>query len=53
MKTGDSVKGINLDGEEVQGTVENVLNTFQIAMVRTNDDRLGITECHISNLEKI
>jgi hypothetical protein len=53
MKKGDNVKGINLEGKEVQGTIENILNTFQIVIVKTNEDRLGVTQCHISDLKNI
>jgi hypothetical protein len=48
MVTGDMVSGTDLFNRDVVGKVENVLDKFQIAIVRTGRDNTQVTQCDVS-----
>lgn len=52
IKENDSVTGIDMRGNPIQGTVLNILRTFQVAVIKTGADRLNITEAYVSDLVK-
>jgi len=53
IREGTKVEGINMNGIQIKGTVENMLNMFQVAIVKTGEDRTKTTEAYISELEEI
>lgn len=53
IKEGNLVEGKDIYGNNISGSVENILKVFSMAQVRFSEDRLGVTTCSISSLIKI
>lgn len=50
VKEGIMVKGISMEGKSIEGIVENVLNSFQVAIVRTGEDRLHLCTAYVKDI---
>lgn len=46
------VSGIDINNNQIQGTVTNVLKCFGIAIIKTGDDRTCITEAYLDNIKE-
>lgn len=53
MQIGSQIKGVDLKGNKIQGTIENVVKLAGIAIIKTGEDRTHITEAYINDLEEI
>lgn len=49
---GSSVIGVDMNNNEIQGVVENVLNIFQVAIVKSDEDRTNRNIAYIKDLRK-
>ena len=52
IKEGIMVQGTNMKGSSIEGIVENVLDIFQIAIVRIGEDRLNVCTAYIKDIEE-
>jgi hypothetical protein len=52
IKKDSLVAGLNFKGNSIEGVVEHIVGFGTVAIVRVNEDRLGITEAYISDLEE-
>lgn len=52
IQVGSDVKGINFDGKNIEGKVENIVGFNQVVIVRTGKDRLDLAYCSINNLKE-
>lgn len=52
MNIGANVNGVDFKGNNVTGTVEFFAGFGDVAVVRVNSDRLGTTECYVSDLKE-
>jgi hypothetical protein len=50
MNIGSLVSGVDVYGNNITGKIENVVRLANVAIVKTHEDRLGVTHCHISDL---
>jgi len=54
IEVGDKVNGVDMNGKEFHNAeVVSVLKAFQVAIIRTGEDRLNTTEAYTSKLERI
>jgi hypothetical protein len=53
MNIGDQVAGVSVDGTDIEGKIERIVGFGNVAIVRINEDRLGLTEAHIKDLRDI
>jgi hypothetical protein len=53
MEKKSKVTGIDFRGNNVVGVVECIVGFGDIAIVRINEDRTGLTECYVSDLKEM
>jgi predicted RNA-binding protein with RPS1 domain len=52
MNIGSNVNGLDFKGNNVSGRVEYIVGFGDVAVVRINDDRTGLVECYVNNLNE-
>jgi hypothetical protein len=53
MEIGKPVIGIDFDNKEVLGKLENIVGFGDVAIVRVNEDRLGLRYCYVSDIKEL
>lgn len=50
MNIGANVNGVDFKGNNVSGRVEHIVGFGDVAIVRVNEDRTGLTQCYVGDL---
>lgn len=50
IEEGKLVSGVDMNGNSVNGKLEAIAGFGMVGVVRTSEDRLGLSHCHIENL---
>lgn len=53
MELGCNVTAINFEGKEVEGELKHIVGFGDVGIVKINDDRLGLTLCHIDKMKEV
>lgn len=46
------VQGVDFEGRDVAGKVEHIVGFGDVAVVRVNEDRMGLRYCYVENLKE-
>jgi hypothetical protein len=53
MKINSQVRGLDFKGNNIEGTVVDIVRLANVAIIRINEDRTGLTEAYVEDLKEM
>jgi len=53
IKENDYVKGFDMNKKPIEGQISNILSVFQVAIIRTGEDRLDNCIVYLNDIERV